>query len=371
MTNIIDNRENSGSARAAREIIIELSKNSNCEQVFIHFSQEGAVKDEIYLLPNSREIIIPYFKLPFGSHFFSFLIFFVTFRIKSQEKFDAIHWHWIRVYPFFWIIPAFKVFVTVHDANYRIIKEVSNFSTSIFYWNLRISQNKVDLFFADSEDASQKIVKYFKFKKQKVKHIYLATNFDKLTPIKPDKFVIPEQGYLICVSRWQTYKNVCRLVVAYENLLNDKQNIPKLILVGKPVIGQCDPLKIAKSKLLLNSLIVFSDLTDNELAYMYDHAKLNVTPSLNEGFGLSVLEGLARGCPSLDHLNTSTSEISGHAGMHIDMMSVSEIKSALREYIENKNLQKYLASQTVSQSKYFSWEKTARQLFEYYAEKLS
>ena len=369
ITNIIDDRKNSGSARAAKEIITELSEESRCEQIFIHFSNTSEVKDEIYSLPNTREIIIPYLKLPFASHSISFLVFFLAFRIRFKEKFDVVHWHWIRVYPLFWIIPSLRVFVTVHDANYRLVKSVRSVPSKFFYWNLRLSQNKISLFFADSIDARHKIVKYYKFKEDKVKNVYLATNFDKLTPVKPSNFKIPNRGFFICVSRWQDYKNVSSLVIAYDNLLKDKADIPKLVLVGKPVLGHLNPLTIRRNDLLLESLIVYDDLTDNELAYLYDHAKLNITPSLSEGFGLSVLEGIARGCPSLDHRYTSTSEISGYAGIHVDMNSYSEIEKGINNFLESKNLQRYLRSQSFARNQYFSWQKTASRLFKFYSAK--
>ena len=130
-----------------------------------------------------------------------------------------------------------------------------------------------------------------------------------------------------------------------------------------------NPLTIRRNDLLLESLIVYDDLTDNELAYLYDHAKLNITPSLSEGFGLSVLEGIARGCPSLDHRYTSTSEISGYAGIHVDMNSYSEIEKGINNFLENKNLQRYLRSQSFARNQYFSWQKTASRLFKFYSAK--
>ena len=66
ITDVVDGRRNSGTARVAVEHIQNLSKLSDIKQVLIHF--EGK-KDSIYFLPNIEEIVIPLKKFPFSRHF--------------------------------------------------------------------------------------------------------------------------------------------------------------------------------------------------------------------------------------------------------------------------------------------------------------
>jgi glycosyltransferase involved in cell wall biosynthesis len=186
-------------------------------------------------------------------------------------------------------------------------------------------------------------------------------------PLRPDNFESPT-AYFLCVSRWQNFKNVSMLVDAYAEAYRINPFIPDLVLVGKEVDGELSPLDRLKAQHLLSKVKIFSDLKDVELAFLYDNALINITPSLFEGFGLSVLEGLKRGCPSLDHRFTSTSEISGDAGIHIDMESKSELSNVLL-YLSSKDFPidnfRNLASQ---RAKFFTWSKSLKFLESYYSE---
>jgi len=365
LTNVIDGRHNSGTARVAKELINELAKNNNVRQTFIHF---GNSNNEFYGLPNSCEIIIPLRKFGVANHFFSFLIFWVrNIWTKEIGKFDVVHWHSSRVYPFFFLIPAKKTVITLYDSTNRIIKEINTFWTSLFYWNLRISIFKSDFIIGASEDACRKLNNVSKFPKQKIRCLYLGSNFDTLEAKKPKDLDIHED-YFLCVSRWQPYKNVAKLVNAYY-LANERDlDLPKLILVGKPVNGYCEPTIIINEFKLGEKVQVLPDLSDEELAYLYDGALINISPSLHEGFGLPVLEGLKRNCPSLDHVFTSTSEVSGNAGIHIDMESLLGITDALLQISQKRELLTELRSNASKRAKLFTWQQTVEDLLKIYSD---
>ena len=363
ITNVIDGRSNSGTARVAYELISQLATRLDVEQVFIHFEQN---EEKLYKLPRTQEIVIPLRKFPFASHFFSFLVFWVPrFLSASQERFDVVHWHASRVYPFFFLIKSNKVCVTLHDANNRIIHGVNTFWTTLFYWSLRVSIKHIDYIFGVSEDACSKLIKVAKFPAHKVKCLYVASHFERLVPVKPAGFDLAP-GYLICVSRWQNFKNVETLTEAYSLLLKNTDNAPRLVLVGKPVAGYDLPRRRIQELSLQHHVTILNDLTDNELAYLYRGALLNIFPSLHEGFGLSVLEGLKCGCPSIDHKYTSTSEISGDAGVHVDMNSAESLYEAISMLLENPRLLNKMKVLAIKRSEIFTWEKTAQKLVEYY-----
>ena len=363
ITNVIDGRSNSGTARVALELISQLSTRDDVEQVFIHFERSNHA---VYSLPRSREILIPLRKFPFASHFFSFLAFWIPrFFSTKQEQFDVVHWHASRVFPFFFLIKAKRVCITLHDANSRIIKGVNTIWTTIFYWNLRLSISKIDFIFGDSEDACSKLIGVAGFPATKVKCLYIASNFESIEPRKPEGFNLPP-GYLVCVSRWQNFKNVETLVQAYSLLLKNSSNVPQLVLVGKPVAGYDLPIRKIEEFALKNRVTILKDMTDGELAYLYRHALVNIFPSLHEGFGLSVLEGLKCGCPSIDHKYTSTSEVSGEAGIHVDMNSADSLSKAISSLLDNPLLLHELKTFSTKRSEVFTWEKTVENLVRYY-----
>jgi glycosyltransferase involved in cell wall biosynthesis len=365
LTNVIDGRSNSGTARVAREIILELSKDKSVFQTFIHFE---ASNDLIYQLPNTREIIIPLSRMRLAGHFYAFLRFWIKNLITQEVKgFDVVHWHASRVYPFFYLVPSRKIVITLHDATSRIIDDVNTIWTRIFYWNLRLSKNKYDYIIGDSVDACRKLVQVAKFPLNKVKCVYLASNFDKLEARRPEIFDLNE-GYILCVSRWQPYKNVVNLILAYGKAVEQNRDLPNLVLVGKPVSGFNNPQGVISDLNLEKKVLVFQDLKDEELAFLYDHALLSVNPSLHEGFGLPVLEGLKRGCPSVDHVDTATSEISGFAGIHVDMRSPDLLSQALIDALSNRGWLQEFRKKAKERGAHFDWKSTVESLMKLYSE---
>ena len=365
LTNVFDGRNNSGTARVAKELISQLAKNKNVHQTFIHF---GNSNDPIYRLPNSSEIIIPLQKFGVANHFFSFLTFWIRNIWKKEIKaFDVVHWHSSRIYPFFFLIPANKTVITLYDATNRIVKEINTFWTKIFYWNLRISIFKSDFIIGTTRDACMKLNKISKFPEHKIKCLYLGSNFDALEAKKPNQ-LSNHREYFLCVSRWQPYKNVSKLVNAYFLASQQDLNLPELILVGKPVNGYCEPALLIDKFRIEEKVLVLPDLSDEELAYLYDGALINISPSLHEGFGLPVLEGLKRDCPSLDHIFTSTAEVSGNAGIHIDMESLLEITNALLEISQKRELLIELRLNASKRAKFFTWQQTVQDLLQIYCD---
>ncbi|MCJ8518615.1 glycosyltransferase involved in cell wall biosynthesis [Pseudorhizobium tarimense] len=76
-------------------------------------------------------------------------------------------------------------------------------------------------------------------------------------------------------------------------------------------------------------------VSDDDLAYLLDHALCLAFPSLTEGFGLPIIEAMARGCPVVSSNCASMPEVCGDAGLlaspldpaqwvrHIEMLNAS------------------------------------------------
>ena len=365
MTADIDGRANSGTARVARELIHELAKYKDVRQTFVHFSQSS---EDIYLLPNVNEIIIP-----LGTNWItkrrsiSFLKWCIVRKFKNKEaKFDVVHWHSSRLYPFFFLFPSRKTILTLHDVGQRIIPNVNTFATIVHYWNARIFQRKIHKIIAVSKAALRDMEVIGKLSTKRLAYIYYGTNFGQLKSAPIPGFEIPDQ-FLLCVSRWQPHKNVGILVKAVHELSKELiQADVKVILVGKPVGNFDMPQQLISKFRLESQIITLSDLSDGNLAYLYDCALINIFPSLHEGFGLSVLEGMSRGCASMVHAKTATREIAGDSGISVDMTNLEELVKNIRMVINNPSEIEWKNSLALKLSEQFTWGKSAEKLKEIY-----
>jgi glycosyltransferase involved in cell wall biosynthesis len=362
ITNVIDGRNNSGTARVARELIYELSKREGITQYLIHFEKSN---DPIYSLNNCIEILLPKSRLPMGSRLISFLFFSLSCRINRKYHFDVTHWHVARIYPFFYLLPTKKTIVTIHDAGNYILPNVMDIPNRIYRFIYEFHQNKIESFLAVSKNAKENLIKYSKINAMKIQVIYPGTHIlnlkVKAVPLKVD---IHQKKLILCVSRWQPHKKVERLVKAFayiSNIYSDSY----LILVGKPVNNHSAPLDNLKN-LRSNSFEVLHDLSDEEIAFLYRHAYINVFPSIHEGFGLSVLEAMSYGCPSIIHNGTATSEIAGKSGIAINMNDEKSLEETLSNILGNDRLRAQLSKECTILKKKFNWDSFATQIMNLY-----
>ena len=361
----IDGRTNSGTARVATEIIYELSKYQDISQTFVHFQKSG---EKIYELPNTHEIVIP-----IGSNWFtkrrsiSFIRWALKYKVSKESKvFDVVHWHSSRLLPFFFLFPSNKTVITLHDVGQRILPGVNTLATRLHYWNTRLFQFKIHRIIAVSKTAMKDMEIIGKFSKSKLSYVYNGTNFEHLKAKAIPNFALPPK-YVVCVSRWQPHKNVHTMVRAIHEMESFLINEGiYFILVGKPVRNYDLPRKLISEFNLESRILVLSDLTDENIAFLYDNAMLNIFPSIHEGFGLSVLEGMARGCVPMVHQHASTSEIAGDSGIHLDMKDLSCFVSAFHNAIKNPEAWNFKKEKALIFSRQFTWETSVKKLIQIY-----
>jgi glycosyltransferase involved in cell wall biosynthesis len=361
----IDGRSNSGTARVARELIEELSKQEDIFQTLFHFRSSN---ESIYSLPRVNEVVIN-----LGSNWItrrrsiSFLKWcFQNLILKGTTRFDVVHWHSSRLFPFFFLFPSKKIVVTLHDIGPRIIPKVNTFATRMFYWNLRIFQFKTHKIIASSKMAMENMKTIGKLNASKLEYVYLGTNFGSLQANPPKNFKVPDT-FLICVSRWQLHKNVSSFIVSIKELMPLLvESKIEIVLVGKPVGNYDLPAFLIKDLSLDQQVKVLQDLTDENIAYLYDHALLNVFPSVHEGFGLSVAEGMTRGCVPVIHESTATSEVAGACGIKVDMTNIQSIVEVLTNSIKNPESWKKKKDLAKKISEQYTWSQAAIRVREIY-----
>jgi alpha-1,2-rhamnosyltransferase len=132
----------------------------------------------------------------------------------------------------------------------------------------------------------------------------------------------------LCVGTIEPRKNHAYVLDAFESIW--KQGLPaKLCIVGR--IGwKCEEFvaRVLNHSLLGDSLFMFNDLTDAELHYCYQHAKMLILPSVIEGFGLPIVEALHFGLPTLASDIPIHHEVGGAYCGYFDLhraMSLAEI----------------------------------------------
>lgn len=115
---------------------------------------------------------------------------------------------------------------------------------------------------------------------------------------RPD--TVPEGRYVVCVTGADEHKNTIGLIAAW-GLVDDAVRAGRqLVIVGGASDEVIAAWQTAAERAGVASSIMFTGaVSDDLLVQLLQHASLSVTPSLEEGFGLPVLEAVACGCPAI------------------------------------------------------------------------
>lgn len=190
--------------------------------------------------------------------------------------------------------------VTLHDMYpYEI---PMNFGFPKFVLNrlaLRQCLSNVDAVTCVSEATRARLRQYAPARVwQKASQIY---NYPMTAPVPSSQSPIPgwkNEPFLLCIAQHRRNKNITTLIRAFDRLLRSGQISSRTQLV---VIGIRGPESEAIDRLasrsgLLTSIHLLEGLSEPELQWCYLHCEALVAPSLTEGFGAPVAEGILTGC---------------------------------------------------------------------------
>jgi len=144
---------------------------------------------------------------------------------------------------------------------------------------------------------------------------------------------------ILYVGSVSVRKGVIYLLEAFKSL-NIKNK--ELIIIGSI---QKNIKKILKKYLDDERIVTIPYVENSKLMKFYSEADVFVQPSLEDGFGLVILEALACGCPVIATKNTGAEDIfsSGSAGYIVNSCSSNEILKKLKFLEKNEFIRKKLS----------------------------
>lgn len=121
------------------------------------------------------------------------------------------------------------------------------------------------------------------------------------------------------------------------------------------------------SKLDNNAQILMTGyVSDDELIWLYRNCYANLYPSLFEGFGLPVLEGMQFGAPTLTSNATSLPEVADAAAILLDPEDSESWAQAMLRLDRNRLEKDQLSEAALAQSRRFDWKQSAMALLQLY-----
>ena len=257
---------------------------------------------------------------------------------------------------------------TVHDlANFHIPGKYSRSRMFYLAHVLPFFAKRAQRLVAVSGATKADMVKFWHCREEQVTVLYNGLKTSDLG-LPADSSEVgsrkSEVGSLLYISRIEhPGKNHVRLIEAYGRLPRALAEAHPLVIVGSDW-KDAEVVHEAAEKSPHSDLIRFTGFADGEaLTRLWDEAGFYVFPSLFEGFGLSLIEAMARGIPCACSNNGSLGEIAGDVAITFDPESVDEISAALRQLFEEPPESRAArTARGLEWIKRFSWEDHAKGL---------
>ena len=174
---------------------------------------------------------------------------------------------------------------------------------------------------------------------------------------------------LLSLSAKRPHKNLLALIDALALIPPERR--PVLVLPGYPTWHEAD-LRERVEGLGLHGDVRFPGwLSDEEVEGLWGVADAFVYPSLYEGFGLPVLEAMARGVPVACSNASSLPEVAGNAALLFDPRDVAAIAATIERLFADRAEAERLRALGLERARLFSWERTARLTLESYRRALA
>jgi alpha-1,3-rhamnosyl/mannosyltransferase len=175
--------------------------------------------------------------------------------------------------------------------------------------------------------------------------------------------------YLLFVGQVDTRKNLATLVRAYHQL---PPETPRLVLAGRDGDG-ADHVRATIDELGLHDRVRLTGyLPDEDLPALVGGATALVHPSLGEGFGLTPLEAMACGTPTIVSNAGSLPWVVGDAAVIVDTPKDPDAwAGAVSDLLADPDRQAALATAGRARAREFTWDAAAAQTIELWKRVLS
>ena len=210
-----------------------------------------------------------------------------------------------------------------------------------------------------SEWTKKEIIRLYKVNANKIHVEYPGVSI--LT--HPRGGLEKDGNYFLFVGALKKSKNIPLIIMAFGEFLKKTKEKYYLYIVGGDKWLDKEINKTIKKLDLKDYIKIFGYVNDKTLLKLYKEAFAFISPSLYEGFGITLLEAMSLSCPVIAGNNTAQKEVVGEAGLLVNPNDLNSVKNVMLSMVNDKYLRSSLIKKGLERSKLFSWNKFAMNVY--------
>ncbi len=222
-----------------------------------------------------------------------------------------------------------------------------------------------------SENEEENIANRFPKLKKDISVIYNGYNTD-YHPMKEYSSITSkytrEQSYLLFLGNTDPRKNLRGVLHSYSYYLKKSTHKLKLLITGMKE-EHINSILLSERLIELKQFLILTDyIPTADLPALFNGAYTLLYPSLQEGFGIPILEAMACGTPVITSNTSAMPEVAGNSELLVDPMEPDMIADAILRLEEDQAFYDSQVAYGLHRVKAFSWENTAKAYMDIYQE---
>jgi len=171
--------------------------------------------------------------------------------------------------------------------------------------------------------------------------------------------MVGDDPLLLCVSTLERRKNVHLAVRAFQKA---SHSLPHhLVVAGGRGSASAEVFAAARENGAADRIHFVGHADEHQLSALYDRADVVICPSLYEGFGLTLLEAMASGCPVLASDIPAHREVGGGAVRFVPPDDEGAFIASLIDLVRDERARADMRTLGLERSRRFSWQETRQQ----------
>jgi glycosyltransferase involved in cell wall biosynthesis len=180
--------------------------------------------------------------------------------------------------------------------------------------------------------------------------------------VRASASITKKESLVLSVGAIQRRKNIARLVKAFEIIPGEW----RLVLAGAPDgFGAAEELRAVEESPARSRIDVAVYVSSGQLDSLYSRASIFAFPSLDEGFGMPILEAMAHGVPVITSNCSAMPEVAGGAALLVDPLNIGD---ALLRLAGDQSLRDDLSRRGLERIQSLTWDAAAAKTWAVYDE---